>query len=147
MSNIWKREISISRLNELGKGTLLENLKIEFCEIGDDYLCAKMPVFNGTQQPFGLLHGGASVALAETVSSVAGNFACTRDYAVLGAEINANHLRAVRSGLVIAKARPLHLGSNSQVWEIEIKDEAEHLICISRATLAVRKKMKLKDNV
>ncbi len=103
-----------------------------------------MPVCPATHQPFGYLHGGASVVLAETLGSIAGNYACGMEYSCMGLDINANHLRAIKSGLVYAKTTPLHIGKTTQVWNVEIKDEQEHLICISRITLAVRKHMTLR---
>lgn len=107
-------------------------------EIGDDYLVATMPVDHRTQQPFGLLHGGASVALAESMGSV-GSHLCidVARYYCVGLEINANHIRAVRSGQVKGVARPLHIGRRTQVWDIRIYDEQERLVCVSRLTLAV----------
>lgn len=135
---IWKQPASLDDLNRMGEGNLLEHLGIRFVEIGDDYLVATMPVDYRTQQPFGLLHGGASVALAESMGSV-GSHLCidTERYYCVGLEINANHLRAVRSGSVKGVARPLHLGRRTQVWDIRIYDEQERLVCVSRLTLAV----------
>ncbi|WP_423815759.1 hotdog fold thioesterase [Rhodothermus profundi] len=120
------------------EGNLMGHLGIRFTEIGDDYLVATMPVDHRTQQPFGLLHGGASVALAESMGSV-GSHLCidTARYYCVGLEINANHIRSVRSGLVKGIARPLHLGRRTQVWDIRIYDEQDRLVCISRLTLAV----------
>jgi 1,4-dihydroxy-2-naphthoyl-CoA hydrolase len=139
--SIWRRRPSLESLNALSKNTLLEPLDIRFTEVGDDYLVATMPVDARTHQPFGLLHGGASVVLAESLGSSGAN--CCLDmeaeYAV-GLEINANHLRAVRSGQVTGTARPIHIGRRTQVWEIRIEDEAGRLACISRLTLAVMPK-------
>lgn len=114
----------------------MQALGIEFTELGPGYLRATMPVDARTHQPYGLLHGGASVALAETLGSSAGALMAA-DNAVVGLEINANHMRAVRSGLVTGTARPLHIGRSTQVWEIRIEDEAAKPVCISRITLAV----------
>lgn len=114
----------------------MQVLGITFTELGEGYLRATMPVDARTHQPYGLLHGGASVALAETLGSSAGMLAAG-DNAVVGLEINANHLRAVRSGTVTGTARPLHVGRSTQVWEIRIEDEAQRPVCISRITLAV----------
>src|SRR5699024_2411368 len=108
-----------------------------FTEIGPDYVRATMPVDARTHQPYGLLHGGASVLLAETVGSTAGMLCVGEDEGCVGVEINANHLRGVRSGTVTGTARPLHVGRRTQVWEIRIEDEAGRLACISRLTLAV----------
>lgn len=134
-------QYSLEFLNNLGKGNMGEHLGIEFIEITPDSLTAKMPVDHRTKQPFGLLHGGASVVLAETLGSVAG-FCCIdpdRQYCV-GLEINANHMRAVRNGYVVGTARPLHVGKKTQVWEIRITNEADKLVCVSRITLAVMDK-------
>ncbi|WP_144900552.1 hotdog fold thioesterase [Luteimonas cucumeris] len=115
----------------------MEPLGIVMTEIGPDYLRATMPVDARTHQPYGLLHGGASVALAETLGSSAGGLCVGPDQGVVGIEINANHLRGVRSGTVTGTARPLHVGRSTQVWEIRIEDERGRLACISRLTLAV----------
>lgn len=117
---------------------MVEHLGIEFTEVGEDYLVAKMPVDRRTHQPMGLLHGGASVALAETLGSVAATL--TIDPSLqhcVGIEINANHIKGVRSGFVYGKTTPVHIGKKTQVWEIRITDDQQQLICISRITLAV----------
>ena len=132
----WPPEASVEALNARSAGTLMQSLGIEFTELGDGYLRATMPVDARTHQPYGLLHGGASVALAETLGSSAGMLMAGGN-AVVGLEINANHLRAVRSGLVIGTARPIHIGRSTQVWEIRIEDAAAKPVCISRITLAV----------
>ena len=118
-------------------GRLLEPLGIVFTELGPDYLRGTMPVDARTHQPFGLLHGGASVALAETLGSTAGGLCVGPDEGVVGIEINANHLAGVREGLVTGTARPLHVGRSTQVWEIRIEDAEGRLACVSRLTLAV----------
>ena len=115
----------------------MEPLGIVFSELGPDYLRATMPVDARTRQPYGLLHGGASVLLAETLGSTAGGLCVGGDEGVVGIEINANHLAAVREGTVTATARPLHVGRSTQVWEIRIEDEGGRLACVSRLTLAV----------
>lgn len=128
----------ISFLNDLGKGTLGQVLGIEFVEIGDDFVRARMPVNATTHQPFGRLHGGASVALAESVGSCAG--ALTIDpstHVVVGMEINANHIRPASAGHVHAIARAEGLGQTTQVWTVRITDDSDRLVCISRMTLAV----------
>lgn len=118
--------------------SLPSHLGIEFTEIGDDFIRARMPVDDRTRQPFGILHGGASVALAETLGSTGAGLVVDRSkQRCVGQEINANHLRAVTSGFVIGTARPVHLGKRSHVWEIRITDEQERLVCISRITMAV----------
>ena len=132
----WPEGATIEALNAASAGTLMQALGIEFTELGDGYLRATMPVDARTHQPYGLLHGGASVALAETLGSSAGMIAARGD-AVVGMEINANHLRAVRIGIVTGTARPLHVGRSTQVWEIRIEDEGGKPVCISRITLAV----------
>ncbi len=130
--------ITLHQLNQMNSGNMVGYLGIEFTEVGPDYVCAKMPVDERTRQPMGLLHGGASVALAETLGSIAAY--CTIDsgkqYCV-GLDINANHVRGVSSGFVYGKASPLHVGRTTQVWEIRITDEAGKLVCISRITMAV----------
>ncbi|WP_223807285.1 hotdog fold thioesterase [Montanilutibacter psychrotolerans] len=115
----------------------MEPLGIVFTEVGADYVRATMPVDERTRQPYGLLHGGASVLLAETLGSSAGNLCIGDGRICVGIEINANHLRAVRQGVVTGTARPLHVGGRTQVWEIRIEDDGGRLICISRITLAV----------
>jgi len=118
--------------------TMVTHLSIVITAIGDDFLTATMPVDHRTHQPFGILHGGASVALAESLGSM-GAYLCVDPnlYNVVGLEINANHIRAVRTGHVVGIARPLHIGKSTQIWEIRITDEADKLVCISRITLAV----------
>jgi 1,4-dihydroxy-2-naphthoyl-CoA hydrolase len=134
----WRRIATVADLNAINADTLSSHLGIVFTEIGPDYLKATMPMDARTRQPYGLLHGGASVALAETVGSTAANLCvdATR-FVCSGQEINANHLLAVRAGEVTATARPLHLGGRSQVWAIEIVNEAGRLSCVSRLTMAV----------
>lgn len=134
---IWHQHPSLAQLNS-SKNTLVEHLGIEFIEVGDDFIKARMPVDHRTVQPMGLLHGGASVALAETLGS-SGAYLCVdpAKYVVVGLEINANHVRAVRDGWVTGTARPLHRGKTTQLWEIRITDAADKLVCISRLTMAV----------
>ena len=132
----WPGDATLELLNERSRGTLMEALGIRFTELGEGVLRATMPVDPRTHQPYGLLHGGASVALAETLGSSAGVLMAGGN-AVVGLEINANHLRAVRQGIVTGSARPLHLGRSTQVWQIDIADEAGKPVCVSRITLAV----------
>lgn len=139
MKHIWKREAVPAELNELAQNTLVGHLGIQVTEIGADTLTATMPVDKRTHQPMGLLHGGASAALAETLGSMAANLAVDDGYYCVGLEINANHLRSVTSGLVTGTASPLHLGKTTQVWDISIKNEKNQLICTSRLTMAVLK--------
>ncbi|MGB0457045.1 MAG: hotdog fold thioesterase [Chitinophagales bacterium] len=135
---IWKKPTDTAYLeNTLNKNTLGETLGIEITQVGEDFVEGRMPVDQRTKQPFGLLHGGASVALAETLASVAGFLSVTDGKNVVGVEINANHLRAVREGYVIGRATPIRLGRTMQVWEIKIVDERDRLVCISRMTGAV----------
>lgn len=137
---IWKQSITdISVLNALGKNTIGELIGIVFTEIGDDFIKATMPVDHRTKQPFGLLHGGASCVLAETLGSVASALVVDPlKQKCVGLEINANHIRAVRDGVVTATAKPLHLGATTHVWDIRITDAQERLVCVSRLTVAVR---------
>ena len=139
---IWHQQPDIDKLNERGKNTAVEHLGIVITEVGDDYLKGTMPVDHRTVQPMGLLHGGASVLLAESLGSIAANCCVNRDKSYcVGMEINANHLRSVKSGAVTGVTRPLHLGATTQVWEIKIYNQAEKLVCISRLTIAVVKKL------
>ncbi len=144
--SIWfNPTLSVSDVQPLGKNTMGEHLGMVFTEIGEDYLKATMPVDHRTKQPYGLLHGGASVALAETLGSVGAALTIDPLKAIcVGQEINANHLRSVKDGLVTGIAKPIHIGANSQVWEIKIYDAREKLVCISRLTVAV---LKSRENV
>ncbi|HYB64909.1 MAG TPA: hotdog fold thioesterase [Steroidobacteraceae bacterium] len=135
--SIWRTTATPEELNERGSRTMPGYLGIRVTEIGPDFLRATMPVNERTHQPFGVLHGGASVTLAETVGSIAAMLCVDQSYMVLGQDINANHLRSISSGLVTATARPFHLGRSSHVWHIEIRDEQERLVCVSRLTMAV----------
>ena len=136
-SRVFRRPATLAQLNALSQGTAMEPLGIEFTELGPDYLRATMPVDARTRQPYGLLHGGASVLLAETLGSSAAGMCVDEGQGVVGIEINANHLAAVREGSVTGTARPLHVGRSTQVWEIRIEDAAGRLVCVSRLTLAV----------
>ena len=135
---IWRDSFPLELVKELSQNTLITQLGIEFIEAGDDYLKARMPVDARTHQPAHTLHGGASVALAETLASWAATFVVDREsnYCV-GLEINANHVRGVRAGWVVGTARPLHVGRTMQVWEIRIHDERDRLVCVSQLTMAV----------
>jgi 1,4-dihydroxy-2-naphthoyl-CoA hydrolase len=138
--SIWSGAHTLDELNAECANTMMRHLDIVFEEIGVDFLRATMPVDQRTRQPFGLLHGGASVVLAESVGSVGANLCVDRSkYLCVGQEINANHVRSVRSGRVTGTARPVHLGGRAQVWAIEIVNEANDLLCISRLTIAVLK--------
>lgn len=135
---IWFGEVNLQSAGERSQNTLVSQLGIEFVEAGDDYLTARMPVDARTRQPAGMLHGGASVALAETLASWGATFCVdpNKNHCV-GLEINANHVRAVPSGWVTGTARPLHLGKSTQIWEVRISDEQNRLVCVSRVTMAV----------
>jgi len=134
---LWKTQITLDQLKELSKNTLAEHLGIEYLEIGDDFLKGKMPVDHRTIQPAGLLHGGASVALAETLGSVGAGLCVDREKkSIVGIEINANHVRPVTAGWVIGVAKPIHVGLTTQIWEIKIYNDVEKLVCISRLTVA-----------
>ncbi len=136
---IWKFDnITLESLTARNKGTMMEHLGIECIEVGNDFIKARMPVDHRTRQPMGLLHGGAHVALAESLGSIAANLCLdvTKEYA-LGLDINSNHLRAVQEGYVFGIAKPIHLGSKTQVWEIKIYDENDKLLNISRLTMMV----------
>jgi 1,4-dihydroxy-2-naphthoyl-CoA hydrolase len=136
--SVFKPGISLEDLNKLSPNTMVSYLGIEFTELGTDYIKAKMPVDHRTHQPLGLLHGGASVTLAETLGSVAATCCVDRktQYCV-GLEINANHVKSVRSGYVYGTTRPIHIGKRTHVWEIKIVNEDSELVCISRITMAV----------
>ena len=135
---MFRTRPDIEKLNAHSRSTLSEALGIEFTEAGPDFLRGRMPVDERTRQPYGLLHGGASVALAETLGSAAGNHCLDGDRSIaVGLEISANHLRPVTQGGVTGTARPIHIGRSTQVWDIRIEDDAGHMTCISRLTLAV----------
>ena len=141
LQHIWQKPIDIASLNTMENEFMPGLLGITFSDIGPDFLCATMPVDLRTKQPFGVLHGGASVVLAETLGSVAGYY-CLEDVeeVCFGLSINSNHLRSVSSGIVEGKTTPYHIGRTTQVWHIEIKDDRDRLINVSRLTLAVVKK-------
>ena len=135
---IWVTAATVEGLNARSTDTIVDHIGIEYTEIGDDYISARMPVDSRTVQPARILHGGASVVLAETLGSVAA-YLCidpTRKMAV-GIEINANHVRSVRDGYVTGTVKPLHIGHSTQIWQIHIRDDQERLVCISRSTMAV----------
>jgi len=140
--SIWhNKELSLSYFEGWGKNTLGEHLGMRFTELGDDYLKATMPVDHRTHQPYGLLHGGASAALAETLGSVCSALVINREkYRCVGIEINANHVRSARSGIVTGTCTPIHIGNSTHVWDIRIHDEHNKLLCISRLTVAILKK-------
>jgi uncharacterized protein (TIGR00369 family) len=134
---IWHGTPDLRQANEMAAGCAIGHLGIELTELGPDHLIARMPVDIRTRQPFGILHGGASVLLAETLVSCAATFVVPPGKAAVGMEINANHLRPVSSGWVAGTARPISLGRRTQVWEVRIVDGDDRLVCVSRCTLAV----------
>jgi len=140
---IWTIEMNLAIVTERSRNTMSEYLGIEFIDYGDDFLVGRMPVDHRTKQPAGIMHGGASCVLAETIGSTAAQ--CSVDmtkYYCVGLDINTNHIRAVREGYVIGTAKPYHLGKSTQVWGIEIKDEAGKLVSVTRLTMAVLSKTK-----
>ena len=141
---IWFKPFSVEDLNAYQQQTLVSHLGIRYTEVGEDFLSAVMPVDQRTKQPAGILHGGASVALAETLGSTGANLVVDRDKQLcVGLEINANHVRAMREGSVRGIARPLHIGGTTQVWEIKITDDKDRLVCVSRITMAVLDRAKI----
>ena len=135
---IWQMDISLALIEARNKETMMVHLGIEFVEVGDDYLLARMPVDMRTKQPLGIMHGGASCVLAETVGSTAANFCVDQSqYYCVGLDINTNHIRSVREGYVMGTARPYHLGKSTQVWSIEIVNDQKKLVSVNRLTMAV----------
>lgn len=141
---LWNQEaLTLEQLNGMADGTMAAVLGMEFTEIGDNFLVARMPVDHRTRQPFGILHGGASAALAETVGSMAAWLCVNPEVKVcVGLELNCNHIKSKTEGWIYAKATPIHVGGSTQVWDIRITDESGQLICISRLTMAVIKKIR-----
>lgn len=140
--SIWYKDYTLQEVQLRGKGTMVEHIGIQITELGKDFLRGSLPVDHRTIQPMGILHGGASIALAETLGSMAANLVLDpgKQFAV-GLDINGNHIRSVKAGnIVIGKASPLHLGRTTQVWNIQIENESGELICISRLTMAVLEK-------
>lgn len=136
---IWKQRLSTEEIERITENTLVRHLGIQITEIGDDFLKATMPVDHRTHQPMGILHGGASVALAETIGSLGAQMCAEPGYFVVGLEINANHIRSMRSGFATGVAIPIHIGRSTQVWNIRIADEQDKTVCISRLTMSVLK--------
>ena len=136
---IWfNKEVTVDDVKDLGKGTMGEYIGIEWVQIGDNFVKAKMPVDHRTQQPYGLLHGGASCVLSETVGSIASALVIDHSkFVCVGLEINANHVRSARQGYVTGVATALHLGGSTHVWDVKIYDEQQKLVCVSRLTVAV----------
>jgi uncharacterized protein (TIGR00369 family) len=137
MPAIWTKPISVAILTEAHHDTAVHRLGIEFLEVGDDFIRARVPVNEHTRQPYGLLHGGVSVLLAETLGSCGAACSNPEGYRTVGLDINANHIKGVRSGWVTGTARPVHLGRTTQVWQIDLHDDAGELTCVSRITMAI----------
>jgi uncharacterized protein (TIGR00369 family) len=135
---IWHIDLNLAAANERSKNTMLYHLGIEFTDVGDNFLTARMPIDDRTKQPLGIMHGGASCVLAESVGSTAANFCVdpTKFYCV-GLDINTNHIRSIKQGFVFGTAKPFHLGKSTQVWSIEIVNEQKQLISVNRLTMAV----------
>jgi 1,4-dihydroxy-2-naphthoyl-CoA hydrolase len=142
MSSIWfKKDLSLADFSVFKQNTMGEHVGIEWSELGPNYLKATMPVDHRTKQPYGLLHGGASCVLAETLGSVASALVVDADkFICVGLEINANHIRSAREGFVTGITTPIHIGASTHVWDIKIYDEREKLVCVSRLTVAILKK-------
>ena len=134
---IWKKPLSLEMLRQAHAKTAIEHLGIEITEIGDDFLRGRVPVDERTRQPFGLLHGGVSVVLAETLGSMGAFYASPEGHRAVGLDINANHLRAATSGWVTGTARPVHIGKTTHVWQIDMVNDEGQLTCVSRITMAV----------
>ena len=135
--SIWKSTPTVAGLTEVSKNTAVSYLGIEFLEVGDDFLTARVPVNRSTCQPYGLLHGGVAVVLAETLGSTGAACACEPGHKVVGLDINANHIKGTTSGWVTGTARAVHIGRTTQVWQIDIRNDAGELTCVSRITMAV----------
>ncbi|HKV97698.1 MAG TPA: hotdog fold thioesterase [Gammaproteobacteria bacterium] len=143
---IWLKPVNVDDLNRYQQQTLVTHLGIRYTEVGEDYLKATMPVDARTKQPAGILHGGASAALAETLGSTGANLVVDRSKTLcVGLELNCNHIRAMREGQVTGTARPLHVGRTTQVWEIKITDDQDRLVCVSRITMAVLDRSTIKS--
>ncbi len=134
---LWQHPISVAELTRSSLNTAASHLGIEFLEVGDDFITARVPVDARTRQPFGLLHGGVSVVLAETLGSVAANYACAPGHKAVGLDINANHLRGVTSGWVTGTTRAVHIGRSTQVWQIDMVNDVGEPSCVSRLTMAI----------
>ena len=141
MSAIWKRPLSVEILTAVHVNTTVAHLGIEFLEVGDDFLRARAPVDARTRQPVGILHGGVSVLLAETLGSCGAAWAAPEGHRAVGLEINANHLRSASEGWVTGTARPIHVGRSTHVWQIEVVDDQGRPTCISRITIAILPKL------
>ena len=134
---IWQKPISVDILTQSSLNTATSHLGIEFVEVGDNFIVGRVPVDARTHQPYGLLHGGVSVVLAETLGSCGAAYSSPEGHQAVGLDINANHLRGVKSGWVIGTARPVHRGRTTQVWQIDLRNEAGEMVCASRLTVAI----------
>ena len=134
---IWKQPISLETLTAIHVDTAVARLGIEFVEVGDDFIRGRVPVNTHTRQPYGLLHGGVSVVLAETLGSCGAAYSCPEGHRAVGLDINANHLKGATSGWVTGTARPVHIGRTTQVWQIDMSNDAGELTCVSRITMAI----------
>ena len=134
---IWQQPLSVDILNAINEDTVVRRLGIEFLEVGDDFLRARVPVNAHTRQPYGLLHGGVSVVLAGTLGSCGAVYACPEGWRAVGLDINANHIRGATSGWVTGTARPVHIGRSTQVWQIDMHNDEGEITCVSRLTMAV----------
>jgi 1,4-dihydroxy-2-naphthoyl-CoA hydrolase len=137
MPVLWKQPVTVDTLTAIHVGTVVAHLGIEFVEVGDDYIRARAPVDPRTRQPMGILHGGVSVVLAETLGSCGAAYASPPDHRAVGLDINANHLRSVAAGWVTGTARPVHVGRTTHVWQIDLVDEQGRPTCVSRITMAI----------
>ena len=137
MSTLWKKPITLDLCTQTSANTAVSHLGIEFVEVGDDFLRARVPVDERTRQPFGILHGGVSVVLAETLGSIGAYYACPEGHYGVGLDINANHIRSASSGWVTGTARAVHIGRTTQVWQIDMVNDAGELTCVSRITMAI----------
>lgn len=137
MAAIWKTPVSVELLADIHRGTAPEHLGIEYLEVGDSFIRGRVPVDERTRQPYGILHGGVSVVLAETLGSCGAAFSCTPGHRAVGLDINANHLRSQTSGWITGTARPVHIGRTTQVWQVELVNDRGQMTCISRITMAI----------
>ena len=137
MPPFWKQAVSVEVLTAIHRDTAVAHLGIEFLEVGDNWIRGRVPVDTRTRQPYGILHGGVSVVLAETLGSCGAAFACPQGHRAVGLDINANHLRSTTSGWVTGTARPLHVGRSTHVWQIELTNDQGQLTCVSRLTMSI----------
>lgn len=137
MTPFWKQAVSVEVLTAIHRDTAVAHLGIEFLEVGDNWIRGRVPVDTRTRQPYGILHGGVSVVLAETLGSCGAAFACPQGHRAVGLDINANHLRSTTSGWVTGTARPLHVGRSTHVWQIELTNDQDQLTCVSRLTMSI----------